>query len=77
MKGGPGAYTSICETLREHGYSNIVDALGGDGSMSALLPGNFTQLDMKANVVQSEQVKVSNDQEIVYFFYIADILNDI
>ena len=39
MKGGPGAYTSICETLREHGYSNIVDALGGDGSMSALVPG--------------------------------------
>lgn len=38
MKGGPGAYTSICETLREHGYSNIVDALGGDGSMSALVP---------------------------------------
>lgn len=38
MKGGPGAYSSICETLREHGYSNIVDALGGDGSMSALVP---------------------------------------
>ena len=41
MKGGPGAYASICETLREHGYSNIVDALGGDGSMSELVPGKL------------------------------------
>lgn len=39
MKGGPPAYTALCETLQEHGYSNIVDALKGEGNMNALVPG--------------------------------------
>lgn len=38
MKGGPPAYTSLCDTLQEHGYSNIVEALRGEGNMSALVP---------------------------------------
>ncbi|KAL4237440.1 hypothetical protein ACF0H5_002157 [Mactra antiquata] len=38
MKGGPPAYTALCETLKEHGYNNIVDALKGEGNMGSLIP---------------------------------------
>lgn len=41
MKGGPQAYTALCETLQEHGYTNIVEALKGEGNMNALVPGKY------------------------------------
>ena len=37
MKGGSPAYASLCETLEELGYTNIVDALRGAGN--DLVPG--------------------------------------
>ncbi|KAH3853267.1 golgin subfamily A member 6-like protein 7 [Dreissena polymorpha] len=48
MKGGAPAYTTLCETLQEQGYNNIVEALRGEGSVGALMPelsdvsGNIT-----------------------------------
>jgi hypothetical protein len=39
MKGGSPAYAALCETLQEHGYSNIVDALKREDNMHAFVPG--------------------------------------
>ncbi|XP_060554248.1 trichohyalin-like [Ruditapes philippinarum] len=38
MKGGSPAYAALCETLQEHGYSNIVDALKREDNMHAFVP---------------------------------------
>lgn len=44
MKGGAPAYAALCETLQEQGYSNIVEALKGEGSVGSLIPGEFVYL---------------------------------
>ena len=47
MKGGGPAYSSLCETLQEHGYNNIVDALKGDASVTSVVPGNVFYVIVK------------------------------
>jgi len=59
MKGGGPAYSSLCETLQEHGYNNIVDALKGDASVTSVVPGNVlcSKIDARyCTVVAIKQV---------------------
>ncbi|XP_052769067.1 keratin, type I cytoskeletal 10-like [Mya arenaria] len=62
MKGSGPAYRSLCETLQEHGYTNIVDALKGDANLSSIVPefsdvhGNTTPRLLREHWSQRDSV---------------------